>query len=108
MCEISDREAGQTFEKAASIQTRNLKEPDDAANTMIEAFKVYRKDQPEDAVRCLNVAINQYCLKGNFRRAATYKENEGELFETQIGDLKRAAEAYETAAQWYENDNAQA
>ena len=92
----------------ASIQTRYLKEPDDAANTMIEAFKVYRKDQPEDAVRCLDAAINQYCIKGNFRRAATHKESAAELFENQMGDLKRAAEAYETAAQWYENDNAQA
>jgi alpha-soluble NSF attachment protein len=34
------REAGLAFEKAASIQTKNLNEPDDAANTMVECFKV--------------------------------------------------------------------
>lgn len=103
---IQDREAGQTFEKAAQIQITNLKEPDDAANTYVDAFKVYRAEAPEDAVRCLDFSINQYCTKGNFRRAASHKENLGDLFENQMGDLKRACDAYETAAGWYEGDGA--
>ncbi|KAI7150476.1 hypothetical protein KC360_g230 [Hortaea werneckii] len=49
-----------------------------------------------------------YTLKGNFRRAATHKQNLAELYEVEMGDGKRAAEAYETAAGWYENDNAEA
>lgn len=103
-----EREAGQTFEKAAQIQLNNLKEPDDAANTYIDAFKVYRNSSPEEAVRCVEFSINQYCTKGNFRRAASHKENLGALFEEQLGDLKRAMEAYETAAGWYEGDGASA
>ncbi|KAI7063541.1 hypothetical protein KC319_g22275, partial [Hortaea werneckii] len=71
----SSKEAGQCFEKAASLQTNQLKEPDDAANTLTEAFKSYRKDEPEDAARCLEQAIQHYTLKGNFRRAATHKQN---------------------------------
>lgn len=102
----ADREAGQTFEKAAQIQINHLKEPDDAANTYVDAFKVYRAEAPEDAVRCLEFSINQYCTKGNFRRAASHKENLGDLFENQMGDLKRACDAYETAAGWYEGDGA--
>ncbi|RYP53214.1 hypothetical protein DL769_010557 [Monosporascus sp. CRB-8-3] len=101
-----NREAGQAFEKAAAVQTDNLKEPDDAANTLVDAFKVYRKENPEDAVRCLEVAVNQYCKKGNFRRAAQHKENMGEVFENEIGDLQRALESYEAAAGWFEGDNA--
>ncbi|KAI7354452.1 hypothetical protein D0867_12873 [Hortaea werneckii] len=104
----SSKEAGQCFEKAASLQTNQLKEPDDAANTLTEAFKSYRKDEPEDAARCLEQAIQHYTLKGNFRRAATHKQNLAELYEVEMGDGKRAAEAYETAAGWYENDNAEA
>ncbi|KAI0878463.1 alpha-soluble NSF attachment protein [Hypoxylon argillaceum] len=100
------REAGLAFEKAATIQGQNLKEPDDAANTMVECFKVYRKENPEDAVRCLEVAISQYCKKGNFRRAAQHKENSGEVIEVELGDRKRALECYELAAGWYESDNA--
>ncbi|OLN92265.1 putative vesicular-fusion protein sec17-like protein [Colletotrichum chlorophyti] len=103
-----NREAGQAFEKAAQVQTNNLKEPDDAANTLVDAFKAYRKDDPEAAVRCLDVAVNQYCAKGNFRRAAGHKEALGELFETELGDSKRALESYEAAASWYEGDNAAA
>ncbi|KAI1169494.1 alpha-soluble NSF attachment protein [Nemania sp. FL0916] len=100
------REAGLAFEKAATVQGQNLKEPDDAANTMVECFKVYRKESPEDAVRCIDVAIAQYCKKGNFRRAAQHKENAGEVLDVELGDRKRALEYYELAAGWYESDNA--
>lgn len=67
---------------------------------------MYRNESPEDAVRCLEFSINQYCTKGNFRRAASHKENLGDLFENQLGDLKRACEAYEMAAGWYDGDGA--
>lgn len=103
-----DKEAGAAFEKAASIHRDKLNEPDDAANLMIDAFKVYRKDSPEDAVRCVEVAIRHYTSKGNFRRAASHKEAQGEVLETGIGDRKRALECYQSAAQWYEGDNASA
>ncbi|SPO05776.1 probable transport vesicle fusion protein SEC17 [Cephalotrichum gorgonifer] len=100
------REAGQAFEKAASIQTKNLNEPDDAANTMVDAFKAYRTVDADSASRCLDVAVQRYCVKGNFRRAATHKESLGDLYETEIGDNKKAMECYEAAAGWYEGDNA--
>lgn len=104
----ADKEAGQAFEKAANIQTNKLNEPDDAANTLTEAFKVYRKTDPLDAARCLDVAINHYTSKGNFRRAATHKQNLAEVYETEIGDTKKAMESYELAASWFESDNAEA
>ena len=102
------KEAGLAFERAAVIQTKNLNEPDDAANTLTEAFKSYRKSDPEDAARVLQQAINHYTLKGNFRRAATHQQNLAEVYETEIGDQKRAVEAYEVAAGWFESDNAEA
>lgn len=91
-----------------NLTSSSLKEPDDAANTYVDAFKVYKQESPEDAVRCLDFSIQQYCKKGNFRRAAQHKENLAEVLETQIGDIKRALEAYELAAGWYESDNAAA
>ena len=105
---IKGKEAGIAFERAAAIQTKNLNEPDDAANTLVEAFKSYRKTDPQDAARVLDQAINHYTLKGNFRRAATYKQNLAELYEVELSDQKAAIEAYETAAGWYEGDNAEA
>jgi len=85
-----------------------LSEPDDAANTLTEAFKVYRKSDPLDAARCLDIAINHYTAKGNFRRAATHKQNLAECYEVEIGDQKKAIESYELAASWFESDNAEA
>ena len=105
---MPDVEAGKAFEQAAQIYNKNLNEPDDAANVLTDAYKAYRKDDPQAAVRSINFAIDRYCAKGNFRRAATHKENLGELFETELHDTKSALEAYEAAASWYEGDNANA
>lgn len=102
------KEAGLAFERAAAIQTKNLNEPDDAANTLTEAYKAYRKTDPEDAARVLQQAINHYTSKGNFRRAATQQQNLAEIYEVEIGDPKRAVEAYDTAAGWFEADHAEA
>lgn len=85
-----------------------MNEPDDAANTLTEAFKVYKKSHPLDAARCLEEAINHYKLKGNVRRAATHQQNLAELYETEVGDQKVALENYELAANWFESDNAEA
>ena len=101
-------EAGKAFEQAADIHTKKLNEPDDAANTLVDAFKAYRKDDPQAAARCLNVAIDRYTVKGNFRRAASHKESLGEMYETQLNDQKMALQCYEAAAKWYEGDNANA
>ncbi|RHZ43134.1 alpha-soluble NSF attachment protein SEC17 [Aspergillus thermomutatus] len=103
-----NKEAGLAFEKAASIQTKNLNEPDDAANTLQEAFKVYRKSDPEDAARVLSAAIQHYVLKGNLRRAATQQQHLAEVYEVELGDTKKALEAYEKAAEWFDGDNAEA
>ncbi|QKX59946.1 uncharacterized protein TRUGW13939_07088 [Talaromyces rugulosus] len=103
-----NKEAGVAFEKAAAVQRNNLNEPDDAANSLTEAFKVYRKTDPEDAVRVLSSAIQHYIGKGNFRRAATHQQNLAETYEVEIGDAKRALQEYEKAAEWYESDNAEA
>ncbi|OAL49954.1 alpha-soluble NSF attachment protein [Pyrenochaeta sp. DS3sAY3a] len=102
------KEAGEAFEKAAAVQRQQLNEPDDEANTLTEAYKAYRKDDPEAAARCLDKAIAHYCSKGNFRRAATHKQNLAELYEVELGDNTRASAAYEEAAGWYESDNAEA
>lgn len=75
---------------------------------MTEAFKVYKKTDPLDAARCLDVAIYHYTIKGNFRRAATHKQNLAELYEVELGDNKKAIESYELAAGWFEADNAEA
>ncbi|TAQ89164.1 hypothetical protein B7494_g2547 [Chlorociboria aeruginascens] len=102
------REAGQAFEKAAVIQTKQLKEPDDAANTYLDAFNVYKEAEPAYAVRCCEIAIDNYLMKGNSRRAATNEEHLAKVYEIGLGDIEKAAACYEQAADWYWADNGQA
>ena len=104
----ADYEAGQAFEKAAAIQKDKLNEPGDMANTLTECFKVYRKDSPQDAARVIQQAIQHYTSSGNFRRAATHQQNLAEVYEVELQDQKSAMKAYDTAAGWYETDNAEA
>ena len=105
---ITDAEAGSALESAARIQRDKLSEADDMANTLTEAFKVYRKDSPQDAVRVLAQAISHYTSRGNFRRAATHQQNLAECYEVELDDQKKALDAYNLAAEWFESDNAEA
>jgi alpha-soluble NSF attachment protein len=79
------------------------------ANTLTEAYKVYKaaKKYPE-AARVLQQAISHYTSTGNFRRAATHQQNLAELYEINYEppDNAKALAAYETAASWFESDNA--
>lgn len=108
MRRVPGKEAGQAFEMAAKIHKEKLNEPDDAANILVDAFKVYRKEHPADSARCLKEAIERYKAKGNYRRAASHMENLGELYEVELGDRKSAMESYNDAAGWYEDDGAKA
>lgn len=90
------------------MQQTKLNEPDDAANTLVEAFKVYRKTDPQEAVRVLERVVAHHTGKGNFRRAAGHQQTLAELYEQDLGDEKKAMTAYEVAAQWFDEENAEA
>ncbi|EGS23212.1 vesicular-fusion protein sec17-like protein [Thermochaetoides thermophila DSM 1495] len=106
--ENRNQEAGEAFIAAANIYREKLNEPDDAANLMVDAFKVLRKDNPQKALDCIDQAIMRYTSKGNFRRAASHKENAGEMLEQDLNDRVRAMQYYRDAALWYEQDGAKA
>ena len=104
----TDKEAGKAFEEAAKIHRDRLNEPDDAANILTDAFKVYRKESPAEAIKCLQQAIDRYKAKGNFRRAASHLENAAEVLDLELGDRKGAMAAYAEAGRWYDEDGAKA
>ncbi|KAH7411383.1 soluble NSF attachment protein [Cadophora sp. MPI-SDFR-AT-0126] len=99
-------EAGKAFEQCANIQRLKLSNPNDAANTLVEAFKCYRKHRPEDAVHCLGLAIQQFARSGLIRRAATCQQMMAECYEAELYKPQEAIESYEVAADWFESDNA--
>ncbi|KAK9457899.1 soluble NSF attachment protein [Dipodascopsis uninucleata] len=97
--------AGKIFEKAAQMQLKS-EAKDEAANTYVEAYKSFRKVDPEEAARVLIQAITLFTQRGQFRRAATYKQDLATLYETELNDLDRAMDAYDEAGEWLSNDQA--
>lgn len=100
------REAGGAFEKAAACQLKT-DEADDAANTYVEASKCYRKEEPTKCLQVLELAVDRFTARGNFRRAATYRQQSAEIYEEDLQDAQKAMAAYESAADWLSNDNAE-
>ncbi|KAK9332815.1 soluble NSF attachment protein [Lipomyces starkeyi] len=98
--------AGKAFEKAAQMQLKS-EAKDEAANTYIEAYKSYRKNDPEESARVLIQAITLFTQRGQFRRAATYTQDLATLYETELNDLDRAMDAYDEAGEWLSNDGAE-
>lgn len=100
------RDAGAAFEQAAEMQLKT-DEADDAANTYVEASKCYRREDPQKCISVLELAVERFTRRGNFRRAATYRQQVAEIYELELMDAPRAMEAYDQAAEWLANDNAE-
>ncbi|CCG83382.1 Putative uncharacterized protein [Taphrina deformans PYCC 5710] len=101
-----NRDAGAAFEKAAAMQLKT-DEADDAANTYVEASKCYRKEDPSKCVQVLELAVDRFTKRGNFRRGANYRQQVAEIYELDLMDAPKAMEAYESAAEWLASDNAE-
>lgn len=82
--------------------------PEEAANTLVEAFKSYKLESPSDAARCLEKSIAMFVKRGQFRRGANFKADLGELYENELQDVNNAISSYEDAADWYTGDSASA
>ena len=94
--------AGKAFEKAASLQ-KQTDAKEEVANTLIEAYKAFRNDSPQDAARVLAESVHLFTLRGQFRRAAQYEMDLGELYENELDNADKAIQAYENAGDWYFN-----
>ncbi|KAL6910369.1 soluble NSF attachment protein [Trichoderma evansii] len=95
-------EAGKTYERAAAVREKNLKELGDAADSYVEASDAYRRDDPEAAIRCRERAfalIQQSTSESKQTRLSRVKEILGQIYEHDLKDLKRARESYKEAAE---------
>ncbi|CCD27244.1 alpha-soluble NSF attachment protein SEC17 NDAI_0K00530 [Naumovozyma dairenensis CBS 421] len=96
--------AGDSFTKAADFQLKAGNE-DDASNIFIDSYKCYKSSgNSTDAVNSLNMAIDLFTKKGQFRRAANFKFELGEILENDLNDYVNAVSAYEIAGDWYSQD----
>jgi alpha-soluble NSF attachment protein len=98
-------QAARILERASQLQIE-IGEPDDAANSLVQASQCYTAkpdmlpDDAQNAARLLKSAVTHYTTKGNFRRAASYQEKLAEILEN-AGDSAAALEAFEQAGTWY-------
>ncbi|CAI5755681.1 unnamed protein product [Candida verbasci] len=100
-------QAGMQFKKASELQEQ-LQNHNDSANHLIEAYKCFKNNSPQDAIECLKKAIHIFLtINGQFRRAANFEMDLGELYES-INDISQAIVAYEQAGDYFTTDHAEA
>ncbi|OBA28237.1 TPR-like protein [Hanseniaspora valbyensis NRRL Y-1626] len=94
--------------QAADVCLDLLQNFNEAAVNFIEGYKLYKMDQEfSSAIEALKKGIECFTVKmGQFRRAANYQFELGEVLELQLQDYKEAAKVYKMAGDWYLQDNA--
>lgn len=100
--------AGDCFHKAAGYQIQAGNE-DDAGNVYVDAYKSYKScHESQLAIDSLKLAIDLFTKRGQFRRSANFKFELGEIYESDLNDYVNAIDEYETAGEWYSQDQAMA
>lgn len=100
------QESGDAFMKASEAFTTG-EEPEEAARRLVNAASSYKKSDPSKAIEALTRATNHFLRVGRFNLAATYEKEMAEIFE-EMGDLPKAAENWERAAERYMAEDAKA
>ena len=96
-------EAGAAFQKAASLNSSISKH--ESASQYVEAAGCYKKNNTEQAAKCLQEAIQVYEELGRFGIAAKHYGTLGELFENERDpNIELAVVNYEKAADYYEGE----
>lgn len=95
--------AGEAFCKAAELQLA-LGSKHEGATHYCEAGNCYRKGDANEAVRCLQKAIEIYTDMGRFTIAAKHHITVAEIFETELVDIEKAVANYEQAADYYKGE----
>lgn len=97
-------EAGNAFKKAASLNSSISKH--ESASQYVEAATAYKKNNKEDAVKCLLEAVQVYEELGRFSIAAKHYAALGELYESDdILNIELAVSNYEKAADYYDSED---
>lgn len=92
--------AGNAFCKAARLQLR-VDSKLNAAVNFIDAGNAFKKSDPEEAVKCIDRAIEIYTDMGRFTIAAKHHVSVAEVYESELLDIEKAISQYEQAADYY-------
>uniref|UniRef100_A0A8C4Y863 Beta-soluble NSF attachment protein n=1 Tax=Gopherus evgoodei TaxID=1825980 RepID=A0A8C4Y863_9SAUR len=100
---ISFLAAGNAFCQAAKLHMQ-LQSKHDAAIGFVDAGNAYKKADPQEAMNCLNAAIDIYTDLGRFTIAAKHHITIAEIYETELVDIEKAIAHYEQAADYYKGE----
>uniref|UniRef100_A0A672J050 N-ethylmaleimide-sensitive factor attachment protein, alpha b n=1 Tax=Salarias fasciatus TaxID=181472 RepID=A0A672J050_SALFA len=95
--------AGNAFSQAAHLHLQ-MQSKHDAATNFIDAGNAFKKADPQEAINCLNRAIEIYTDMGRFTIAAKHHISIAEIYETELVDVDKAIAHYEQAADYYKGE----
>ncbi|XP_058748237.1 alpha-soluble NSF attachment protein 2-like [Vicia villosa] len=94
--------AGSTYIKLANCHLK-LESKHEAASAYVDAAHCYKKVNMNDAVSCLDNAVNIFCDIGRISMAARYLKEIAELCESEQ-NIEKALVYYEKSADFYESE----
>nr|XP_046245782.1 N-ethylmaleimide-sensitive factor attachment protein, alpha b isoform X2 [Scatophagus argus] len=95
--------AGNAFTQAARLHLQ-MQSKHDAATNFIDAGNAFKKADPQEAINCLNRAIEIYTDMGRFTIAAKHHISIAEIYETELVDIDKAIAHYEQAGDYYKGE----
>ncbi|XP_059841349.1 beta-soluble NSF attachment protein isoform X2 [Hypanus sabinus] len=99
----SESAAGNAFCQSAKLHLQ-LQSKHDAATSFVDAGNAYKKADPQEAINCLNAAIDIYTDMGRFTIAAKHHITIAEIYESELVDIEKAVAHYEQAADYYKGE----
>ncbi|KAM7408328.1 hypothetical protein PAMA_002162 [Pampus argenteus] len=95
--------AGNAFCQAARLHMQ-LQNKLDSATSFVDAGNAYKKADPQEAINCLNQAIDIYTDMGRFTIAAKHHITIAEIYESELVDIEKGIAHYEQAADYYKGE----
>jgi len=96
--------AGNAFCESGKIQLNQIQSKHEAASQYVEAANCYRKNDFEEAINCLQIAIEIFTEMGRFSIAAKHHVTVAEIYESNLMDIDQAVRHYTQAADYYKGE----
>ncbi|KAG2730580.1 hypothetical protein I3760_01G300900 [Carya illinoinensis] len=94
--------AGSTYVKLANCHLK-LESKHEAAQAYVDAAHSYKKASGNEAISCLEQAVNLFCEIGRLSMAARYLKEIAELYESEQ-NIEQAIVYFEKSADFFENE----
>lgn len=94
--------AGATYVKLANCHLK-LESKHEAAQAYVDAAHCYKKSSINEAISCLEQAVNMFCEIGRLSMAARYFKEIAELYESEQ-NIEQAIVYFEKSADFFQNE----